>query len=179
VTRPHWIRVAGVAVHLLSAVSVLLLVLAMARYPGGTQVNRTTHGYDLFRNYFCDLIQPLGQNGTPNPSAAVARVGMVVCGLALGLLWLLLPRLFAAGSSLGRPVRVAGVASSLALPGVAFTPSQLGGHAHTLAIAVAGGPALVALACGTVGLLTEWRRIPRLAALTLTLLVGATATGAL
>jgi hypothetical protein len=176
---PRWLRFAGFAVHLLSALSVALLVLAMARYPGGTQVDRTTRGYDFFRNYFCDLIQPLGHNGSPNRGAALARAGMVLFGCALAPLWLLLPRMFAARPLLGGPVRVAGIASSLALPGVAFTPSQLGGHAHTLAILAAGVPALASLACGTAGLLFEWRRRPRLAALTLALLVGAAGTGAL
>jgi hypothetical protein len=175
----RWIRRAGFAVHLLSASSVVLLVLAMTRYPGGTQVDRMTRGYDFFRNYFCDLIQPLGHDGSPNGGAALAQAGFILCACALAPLWLLLPRLFASRSPLGRPVRVAGIASSLALPSVAFTPSQLGRHVHSLAILAAGVPALVSLGLGMAGLFAEWRRRPRLAALTLALLVCTVATGAL
>jgi hypothetical protein len=181
-TRWHPIasRGARAGVYLMLAASTALLGASMAAYHGGTQLDRTSAGYDPLRNYFCDLIQPVAHDGTPNPlGASLGRAAFVATALALVPAWLLLSSLFSERRVLARVVRVGGVTAALALPLVANTPSQLGGHAHTWAIVVGGVPALVAMGAALVGILGVRHAHPLLARLTALLLALASVTGAL
>ena len=159
--------------------SVALLLAAMWAYPGGSSSQPAMPGFDLWHNYFCDLIRPVAHNGVANNTGAMfGTAGMIVSALAMVPLWLLLPRLLAS-SSLARLCRVSGLVAATAIPGVACTPSSGSSVAHTFAICVAGLPGFIALIAAAVGILASRRQHPRLAALTGALLASAGVTGAL
>ena len=56
------------------AIFVVNSAVAMALYPGGTFRNRTTLGYDFFRNFLSDLGMPRGWGGGANVAGAILFV---------------------------------------------------------------------------------------------------------
>jgi len=65
---------------------VVLTLLAMLFYPGGTKTDPTTPGYSFFRNFFSELGLTRGYGGQPNTiSTALFVVSLTVTGIALAL----------------------------------------------------------------------------------------------
>src|SRR5882724_11460611 len=74
---------------------------AMACYPGGTWLDRTTLGQSFFGNFFCDLAQPISLSGVSNPvGSRLAQLGMLLfAGALAGMFWLV-PQHFVPGTRL-------------------------------------------------------------------------------
>ncbi len=149
---------------------VALEVVAMARYPGGTWVDRTSVGHDFFRNFFCDVAASKALNGEPNPGAIYAQMGMLVLTLGLLPFWVLVTSLVRQGREI---ILSLGILSSLAAALVPFVSSQeYGGHLHSWLVFLAGIPGVLAGGLSTYGLVKTktGSRIPaRLAVLTVVL----------
>lgn len=118
---------------------VVLLGIAMDRYPGGTAIDPHTRGHSFWLNLLCDLTEHHARNGQPNAAARVARAGMFTLSAALGLHWLILPA-FMRGRAVGWLVRVAGVLQVVALAAVPFATRL----AHPVAIFISAAAGLVA-----------------------------------
>jgi len=108
---------------------VMLTLLAMVVYPGGTKFNPQASGYSFFRNFFSELGFTITRGGYPNPVAApLFFVALTLAGLGLVLFFVTVPQFFwhtyglRILSILGS---VAGVVSGLAYVGIAFTPGNL------------------------------------------------------
>lgn len=108
---------------------VLLTVIAMLTYPGGTYTDRTTIGYNFFRNFFSDLGRVTAPNGQAN------TVSMILFFAALsttgvGLIFFFLAfcnffktdRIAKAVSFIGT---ISGIASGLFFVGIASAPYDL------------------------------------------------------
>ncbi|HEX5050303.1 MAG TPA: hypothetical protein VFZ65_00895, partial [Planctomycetota bacterium] len=105
------------AVWVLTATSVLLLFASMLSYSGGSAVRPDEPGFDLWHNYFCDLIRPIGHGGRSNTVGMhLGQAGMLAAASAFLPLWLVLPRLFPAARA-ARVCRWAGVLAAITLPG--------------------------------------------------------------
>jgi len=52
-------------------------------YPGGSQEDLTTKGFDWVNNYWCNLLNVEGMNGQPNPARPYAISAMVILCLSL------------------------------------------------------------------------------------------------
>jgi hypothetical protein len=134
---------------------VALIGIAMDLYPGGTAIDPHARGHSFWLNLLCDLTERSARNGVANPMGSrVARAGMLVVSLALGVHWSILP-VFMRGPSgapnigwIGRIVRVAGVVQVLALIAVPFGT----GIAHPLTIFTSAVAGLVAGVLGVVAL---------------------------
>ena len=122
---------------------VVLEVVAMDGYPGGTWTDAHTQGYSFSKNFFCDLTSPVALCGSPNPSVPYARVAMVA--LALGLL-----PFFASVSELAgsrrRAVVGAGLLGALGAATIPFLPTSLVGEVHGVVSIVSGGLGMLAAA---------------------------------
>jgi hypothetical membrane protein len=120
---------------------VVLTLLAMVVYPGGTVADPTTKGYSFFCNFFSDLGRTVTPRGEPNTaSLALFVVALTLAGLGLVLFFLMMPSLFRRP----HPVRVCslagsffGVVSGLSFAGVAFTPANLVLPVHAIFVQVA------------------------------------------
>lgn len=134
-----------VAIGLLVAVAafVALIARAIKLYPGGTWFDANTIGHDAFRNFLCDLTQPVALNGATNPGAPFARAAMFVLDVGLLLVWLSIPSL-SPRSRLSTLLRVAGVASFLGIVAVPLTPSLQFGVLHAVAVFTAAIPGIAA-----------------------------------
>lgn len=140
-------RQQGAAVAVLAGAStfVVLMSFAMALYPGGTWMNRQARGYDVVRNFFCDLSAAVALNGAPNPGATYAAVAMVALALALVPFWLLVAFRLRETPRRSAAVRALGLASAVMLPLVPLLPSARYGLLHAAAVLVTS---LLGLAAG-------------------------------
>lgn len=135
----------AVATGLLVAVVafVALIARAIKLYPGGTWFDANTIGHDAFRNFLCDLTQPVALNGVANPGAPLASAAMFVLDVGLLLVWLSIPSL-SPPSPLARWLRAAGVASFFGIVAVPLTPSLKFGLLHAVAVFTAAIPGIAA-----------------------------------
>src|SRR5687768_7559185 len=74
---------------------ILLTVLAMLFYAGGTAADSTTEGYTFTQNFFSDLGITETYSGAANPiSAALFLIALTVAGLSLIGYFLAFPHFF-------------------------------------------------------------------------------------
>jgi hypothetical protein len=118
--------------------------IAMTRYPGGHDWDRQAKGYDFWHNTLSDLGKTAAYNGQPNPMSRASRVSATALLLSIGLLWLVLPRLFPHRRRLGLFVRVLGMLSLGGIIGLGFTPADKYHVGHAVANGFAAVPGLAA-----------------------------------
>lgn len=76
----------GVTVCLL--VSVVLLLVAACKYPGGSLFHKYSVGFQWSKNFLSNLFQPIAFNGLPNPGRIWTVVGMAFHSLGYGLFFI-------------------------------------------------------------------------------------------
>jgi hypothetical protein len=69
----------------------LLYFIAAMLYPGGSQFDKTTKGYSLTKNYWCNLLSEKAINGEVNPARPIALAALVVICISLAAFWYLFP----------------------------------------------------------------------------------------
>jgi hypothetical protein len=119
---------------------VVLTLIAMIFYPGGTHEDPTTKGYSFFHNFFSDLGLTETFSGDPKfASFLLFTVAMVLAGVALAFFFVAFPSFFSS-STLGKWLSIlgsiAGILSGLAFIGVAL-PGNLYLDPHKLSVQVA------------------------------------------
>ncbi len=60
-----------------------LYFYAATLYPGGSQANANSIGYDWVHNYWCNLLNINATNGLPNPARPVAISAMIILCVSL------------------------------------------------------------------------------------------------
>lgn len=65
--------------------SLVLLVVATTRYPGGSQADVHSIGFRWQHNYVCDLLSPVAVNAMDNPAQAWAVAGLLVLAGSVAL----------------------------------------------------------------------------------------------
>ncbi|MBN2469441.1 MAG: hypothetical protein JXN59_01860 [Anaerolineae bacterium] len=120
---------------------VILTLLGMALYPGGTAGTPDAAGYNFFRNFFSDLGMYTAHNGAPNTaSAALFLVALTTSGLAVALYFLTAPPLFRANRRahwLALAGSLAGVLTGIGFIGVAWAPADVQMTLHVQAVLLA------------------------------------------
>jgi hypothetical protein len=137
---------AGAAVVLgMGVVGSTLLVLAMNRYPGGTELDPHCVGHSFWFNFLCDLTSETALNGASNAAgSALGRAGMAAFSVGLGAFWLILPAEFPGHRAIAVVVRTAGAVSVAGFLSVPFS----GGAWHAVAVFAAAGPGVLAAILG-------------------------------
>lgn len=119
----------------------VLTILAMFFYPGGTRSNPDTQGYHFFENFFSEMGLTQTYAGETNTvSFTLFTVGLALAGTALALYFCIAPSLFwelritRISSLIGSTF---GFISGLSFMGVAFTPANLYLVPHRLFVQLA------------------------------------------
>jgi len=73
----HWTPVLGILLFF------GLYWYAATLYPGGSQMNATSIGFDWVNNYWCDLLGEKGANGMVNSARPIAITAMTILCLSL------------------------------------------------------------------------------------------------
>jgi len=68
--------------------AILLFVVAAFYYPGGSQIDKNTIGYDWENNYLCHLFNDKAINGKENASMLWAILGMFVLCVTISLFFI-------------------------------------------------------------------------------------------
>ena len=66
-------------------VSLMFISFAAAHYPGGSQSDPNSIGFDWKNNYLCNLFNPKAVNGAENPYRFAAIFGMLILCISLGI----------------------------------------------------------------------------------------------
>ncbi|MEJ2209502.1 MAG: hypothetical protein P8129_10755 [Anaerolineae bacterium] len=120
---------------------VVLTLVAMLAYPGGTVADPTTQGYRFFQNFFSDLGRTATPLGQPKAlSFVLFVVALTGAGLGLVLFSLVMPGLFrrARGAHvLSLAGSLFGTLAGLSFVGVALAPADVFLPAHALFVQTA------------------------------------------
>jgi hypothetical protein len=112
-----------------SILFVLLTLVAMWFYPGGTYTDSTTIGYSFFNNFFSELGFVRSHAGQPKTlSAVLFTFAAMMAGGGLVLFFVAFPQFFVqtqSGGLLSIAGSVFGVLSGICFIGVAFSPADL------------------------------------------------------
>jgi hypothetical protein len=113
---------------------VILTVVAMWFYPGGTIADPTTQGYSFFANFFSELGLTRTHSGGPNTvSFVLFFVALTLAGAGLVLFFVVFRSLFAQSGVLRVLSAIGslfGVLSGICFIGVACTPANLRPSLH-------------------------------------------------
>jgi hypothetical membrane protein len=117
-------------------VFVVLTLIAMLVYPGGSHSNLAQPGYSFSTNFFSDLGLRTARNGQPNPAAgALFFIALTLAGLTLALFFIQFRRFFLdtrRDQMLSLVGALLGVGAGISFIGVAFTPADVSLAAHIL-----------------------------------------------
>ena len=113
---------------------IVLTLVAMFTYPGGTMFDRGTHGYRFLGNPFSDLGMTHTWSGAANPiSQPLFAVALGTVGLALALSswnWATFVRRASGSTVAGAATQVFAVACGTCFAGTALSPADLHPAAH-------------------------------------------------
>ena len=91
----------------------LLFGFAALQYPGGSDAFPDANSYDLFHNYWCDLMGEESKNCLPNSGAVYAKIAHVISAFGLGLFSIIFPFLFEKRAKIHRYITISGVLMSI------------------------------------------------------------------
>ncbi len=118
------------------ALFALLITRAASCYAGGSWSHPRAAGFDLWRNFWCDLLRSTSIGGAPNePCQPWAIAAFALLGLTLAPHWWLSSTLLARGRGLHRAL---GAISALALALMVVMPSDRLPRLHST-VALSGG----------------------------------------
>jgi hypothetical protein len=86
-----------------------LYLIAASLYPGGSQVDPDSHGFDWVNNYWCNLFYSYALNGELNPARPYAIMGMVVLCISLGFFFYEFPKFFKTAAPWNTLIPVTGI----------------------------------------------------------------------
>ncbi|MDB5013068.1 MAG: hypothetical protein JWQ25_1270 [Daejeonella sp.] len=101
-------------------ISIVLLVIATLYYPGGSQLDKNSIGYDWANNYLSNLFGEKAVNGAHNPSQFWAVFGMLFLCVSFALFFIEFSKKISSKSS-ARIIRYCGV-SAMIFAFLAVTP---------------------------------------------------------
>ena len=127
---------------------------AASQYPGGSNWSVGTKGFNLWTNYWCDLVWEAAKNGQPNPARPIALTGIGFLCLALALFFFLTPRYFRLPRWVQIGIQISGVLT------MALIPLIFDEIFHDTALKIVSFSAIFALVGTLVGLYrTGWYRL--------------------
>ena len=114
--------------RLILGIFVVLNIIAMLSYPGGTFLDDATTGYSFTRNFLSDLGRTLSYDGEVNfLSSQLFNMTLILSGVVFAIFYLHLRKIFTADNqrTLALIGSFFGVLGGLSLAGVGLTPADL------------------------------------------------------
>ena len=93
---------------------IILYVVAALLYPGGSEIDKTSVGYNWTENYWCNLLNNTAINGQINTAKPVAMTAMVILCISLSFFWILFPILVQLKKYHRIVIQIGGTASMMA-----------------------------------------------------------------
>lgn len=111
----HHIPLSGIAIFF------GLYLYATTLYPGGSQADLHSVGFDWVHNYLCNLMNDNGMNGQPNAARPYAILAMVILCISLLVFFIQFANTFAS-HKLWRKLMIVSAVTSMACATLIFTP---------------------------------------------------------
>ena len=132
--NPEKIRRLYLIIAIGCAVFVILTLIAMLTYAGGSVDNHAARGYSFTHSFLSNLGMLTALSGKPNwVSAILFFISLAAAGACLVIFFILFPRFFQA-TRLQRVLRligsILGVLAGISFIGIAFTPADIARPAH-------------------------------------------------
>lgn len=130
---------------------VVVTILAMFTYAGGTGANPQNAGYSFFTNFFSDLGRTVSHSGQPNTLSMILFSGaLIAAGAGLALFFVAFTQFFKTprwARILSIIGSLFGIASGICFIGVAFTPADIARAMHGQFVLWAFGLFPIAVLC--------------------------------
>ena len=108
---------------------ILLQIIGMLVYPGGTMYDVSTIGYSFSKNFFSDMGAYVARNGEPNYlSMIIFALSLTIVGITFSLYYLFLPRVLGNDRTnylLASTGTLFAIGGSICMIGTGFTPSDI------------------------------------------------------
>jgi len=108
---------------------ILLQIVGMQVYPGGTMYDVSTIGYSFSKNFFSDMGAYVARNGEPNYlSMIIFSLSLTIVGITFSLYYLFLPRVLGNDRTnylLASTGTLFAIGGSICMIGTGFTPSDI------------------------------------------------------
>ena len=108
---------------------ILLQVIGMLVYPGGTMYDVSTIGYSFSKNFFSDMGAYVARNGEPNYlSMIIFSLSLTIVGITFALYYLFLPKVLGNDRTnylLASTGTLFAIGGSICMIGTGFTPSDI------------------------------------------------------
>lgn len=88
-----------------------LYIYSSLLYPGGSQADLNSVGFDWINNYWCNLMNKQGMNGQPNPARLFAIVGLIILCISLMLFFIQFARKLATSRFWKITIQIFGIIS--------------------------------------------------------------------
>jgi hypothetical protein len=99
----------------------LFYIIATFYYPGGSQADSNSVGFDWLHNYWCNLLNVDSINGKYNPARPVAITAMMFLCVSLAIFWLIAPIQLMLSKVLTRTIQISGTLA-MSIGFLLFTP---------------------------------------------------------
>ncbi|MFX0104762.1 MAG: hypothetical protein ACFE75_04675 [Candidatus Hodarchaeota archaeon] len=127
----------------------ILTIIAMLFYKGGTYIDKSTMNYLFWYNYFSDLGRTLSHSGVPNMiSYILFTVTLALWGISQFPFYIAFPSLFENSKRLKKLSiigSVFGIFTGICYIGIAFTPSDILSFIHDLFVVLGFGSIFLCL----------------------------------
>ncbi|MBK8192178.1 MAG: hypothetical protein IPK76_02765 [Lewinellaceae bacterium] len=90
-----------------------LYIYSASLYPGGSQADTNSPGFDWFHNYWCNLLNPQAMNGMPNPARPYAIFAMLILCLSLAFFFNSFTQNYPINKNWDVTINVSGIVSML------------------------------------------------------------------
>lgn len=87
---------------------VVLYIIATLYYPGGSQADKNSIGFDWANNYWCTLLNDNAINGQRNGAKPIAMAGMFILCATLTFFWIRIPKFLAPGKLIRLSTQISG-----------------------------------------------------------------------
>lgn len=91
----------------------LFFFLASMYYPGGSNFNTKSVGYNWSENFWCELLAKSAKNSMPNEGRPLALIGMISLSIGVSSFWILISKELFQNNKSGLIVRSLGVISMI------------------------------------------------------------------
>ena len=90
---------------------VALYIFSTTLYPGGSQADLNTKGFDWVNNYWCNLFNLKALNGQPNPARPFSIIGMIILWMSLLLFFFMFSEILSTSQLWKRVIQLSGTLS--------------------------------------------------------------------
>ena len=109
--KENRIQIINIIPFLGIAIFIGLYIFSSTLYPGGSQANLNSEGFDWVNNYWCNLMNEKGINGLPNPARPYSILAMIILCISLMTFFIQFAETYSRNRLRRRTIKISGILS--------------------------------------------------------------------